>query len=203
MQFLAWRGYAVIQPNYRGSTGFGTALVEKGYGEWGLKMQDDLNDAVTHLADAGIADPKRVCIAGASYGGYAAMRGAQRDGKLFRCAISYAGVSDLGALARYDSQSLLGAEYRADLKEKAPDFDAVSPLRHPEEFSTPILIMHGKLDLRVPVKQSRDMAEKLKDAGKNYRYVEQPLGDHHFSREADRLQFLKEMDAFLQQYNPS
>lgn len=203
VQFLAWRGYAVIQPNYRGSTGFGTALVEKGYGEWGLKMQDDLNDAVTHLADAGIADPKRVCIAGASYGGYAAMRGAQRDGKLFRCAISYAGVSDLGALAEYDSQFLMGAEFRAGLKQKAPDFDAVSPLRHPEEFSTPILIMHGKLDLRVPVKQSRDMAEKLKDAGKNYRYVEQPLGDHHFSREADRLQFLKEMDAFLQQYNPS
>jgi len=155
---------------------------------------------VHHLS---FGQKKRVCIAGASYGGYAAMRGAQRDGKLFRCAISYAGVSDLGALARYDSQSLLGAEYRADLKEKAPDFDAVSPLRHPEEFSTPILIMHGKLDLRVPVKQSRDMAEKLKDAGKNYRYVEQPLGDHHFSREADRLQFLKEMDAFLQQYNPS
>ena len=203
VQFLAWRGYAVIQPNYRGSTGFGTALVDKGYGEWGLKMQDDLNDAITYLAGAGIADPKRVCIAGASYGGYAAMRGAQRDGKLFRCAISYAGVSDLGALARYDSRSLLGAEYRADLKEKAPDFDAVSPLRHPEEFSTPILIMHGKLDLRVPVKQSRDMAEKLEAAGKNYRYVEQPLGDHHFSRQEDRLQFLKEMDAFLQQYNPS
>lgn len=203
VQFLAWRGYAVIQPNYRGSTGFGTALVEKGYGEWGLKMQDDLNDAVTHLANAGIADPKRVCIAGASYGGYAAMRGAQRDGNLFRCAISYAGVSDLGALARYDSQSLLGAEYRAGLKEKAPDFDAVSPLRHPEQFSTPILIMHGKLDLRVPVKQSRDMAEKLKSAGRTYRYVEQPLGDHHFSREADRLQFLREMDAFLNQYNPS
>lgn len=203
VQFLAWRGYAVIQPNYRGSTGFGTALVEKGYGEWGLKMQDDLNDAVTHLANAGIADPKRVCIAGASYGGYAAMRAAQRDGSLFRCAISYAGVSDLGALARYDSQSLLGAEYRAGLKEKAPDFEAVSPLRHPEEFSTPILMMHGRLDLRVPVKQSRDMAEKLKSARKTYRYVEQPLGDHHLSRSDDRRRFLEEMDAFLRQYNPS
>jgi dienelactone hydrolase len=203
VQFLAWRGYVVIQPNYRGSTGFGTELVEKGYGEWGLKMQDDLNDAVAHLAKSGMIDPKRVCIAGASYGGYAAMRAAQRDGSLFRCAISYAGVSDLGALARYDSQSLLGAEYRASLKEKAPDFDAVSPLRHPEQFSTPILIMHGKLDLRVPVKQSRDMAEKLKSAGKPYRYVEQPLGDHHFSRTEDRLQFLKEMEAFLAQYNPA
>lgn len=203
VQFLAWRGYAVVQPNYRGSTGFGTELVEKGYGEWGLKMQDDLNDAVTHLANAGVIDPKRVCIAGGSYGGYAAMRAAQRDGSLFRCAISYAGVSDLGALARYDAQSLLGAEYRASLKEKAPDFDAVSPLRHPEEFSAPILIMHGKLDLRVPVKQSRDMAAKLKSAGKTYRYVEQPLGDHHFSRTEDRQQFLEEMDAFLRQYNPA
>ncbi len=201
-QYLAWRGYAVIQPNYRGSTGFGKALFEKGYGEWGLKMQDDLNDAVTHLGKEGIADPKRVCIAGGSYGGYAAMRGAQRDSGLFRCAISYAGVSDLAALARFDRQSLFGREYSDDLKQKAPDFAAVSPLKAPEQFSTPILIMHGKLDLRVPVKQSREMASKLKAAGKTYVYIEQPLADHFFSRTEDRLQFLKEMDAFLLKYNP-
>jgi dipeptidyl aminopeptidase/acylaminoacyl peptidase len=202
VQYLAWKGYAVVQPNYRGSTGFGKALFEKGYGEWGLKMQDDLNDAVTHLAKEGVVNAKRVCIAGGSYGGYAAMRGAQRDGGLFRCAISYAGVSDLAALARFDRQSLFGREYSDDLKQKAPNFDAVSPLRAPEQFSTPILLMHGKLDLRVPVKQSRAMADKLKAAGKTYRYVEQPLADHFFSRAEDRLEFLKEMDAFLAKYNP-
>ena len=203
VQFLAAKGYAVVQPNYRGSTGFGKAHYEAGKQQWGGTMQDDLNDAITHLAKEGIADPKRVCIVGASYGGYAAMRGAQRDGKLFRCAISFAGVSDLGALARFDSRSLYGKEYVSNLKEKAPDFASVSPLRFPEQFSTPILIMHGKNDLRVPVEQSRNLATKLKAAGKDYRYVEQPLGDHHFSRQEDRLQFLQEMESFLAKYNPA
>ncbi|MFO1241171.1 MAG: S9 family peptidase [Sphingomonadaceae bacterium] len=202
-QALAFRGYAVVQPNFRGSTGFGTKHLEAGEGEWGLKMQDDLNDAVDHLAAKGMIDPKRVCILGASYGGYAAMRAAQRDGGRFRCAISYAGVSDLGRMARYDSKFLEGAEFKQSLRKKAPDFDAVSPLRFPEQFSTPILLIHGKLDLRVPVEQSRGMAARLKAAGKTYRYVEQPLGDHHFSRAADRIQFLQETDAFLRQYNPA
>jgi dienelactone hydrolase len=201
-QALAFRGYAVIQPNFRGSTGLGTKHLEAGEGQWGLKMQDDLNDAVDHLASKGIVDPKRVCVLGASYGGYAAMRAAQRDGSRYRCAISYAGVSDMARMARYDSRFLYGAEYKRVLIKQAPDFDSVSPLRFPEQFSTPILIMHGKLDLRVPVNQSREMADRLKAAGKPYRYVEQPLGDHHFSRAEDRIQFLREVDAFLKQHNP-
>ena len=86
-QYLAELGYAVIQPNYRGSSGYGTDFAKKGEGEWGLKMQDDLNDAVTYLAKEGIADPKRVCMVGASYGGYAAMRAAQRDGALYRLSL--------------------------------------------------------------------------------------------------------------------
>lgn len=203
VQFLAAKGYAVVQPNYRGSTGFGKAHFAAGRQQWGGTMQNDLNDAVAHLAKEGVVDPKRVCIAGASYGGYAAMRGAQRDGSLFRCAISYAGVSDLGALARFDSQSLYGKEYVANLKENAPDFASVSPIRFPEQFATPILIMHGKNDLRVPVEQSRAMAAKLKAAGKDHRYVEQPLGDHHFSRQEDRLQFLQELESFLARHNPA
>jgi acetyl esterase/lipase len=203
VQFLAAKGYAVVQPNYRGSTGFGKAHNELGDRQWGGTMQDDLNDAVTHLAKEGIADPKRVCIAGGSYGGYAAMRGAQRDGKLFRCAISFAGVSDLGALAKFDRNSLFGKEAVSYLKDKAPDFASVSPLRFPEQFSTPILIMHGKNDLRVPVEQSRKMAAKLSEAGKDVRYVEQPLGDHHLSRQGDRLQFLQEIEAFLAKHNPA
>jgi len=202
-QYLAEIGYVVIQPNYRGSSGYGTAFAKKGAGEWGLKMQDDLNDAVTHLAKQGIADPKRVCMVGASYGGYAAMRAAQRDGKLYRCAISYAGVSDLAALRRYDSQFLNGRTIGDWLKTQAPDFQLISPRFHAEDFSTPILLMHGKVDKRVPVAQSRTLAAELKRAGKPYRYVEQPLGDHFFSRSEDRLQFLSEMTAFLQEHNPS
>ena len=202
-QYLAEIGYVVVQPNYRGSSGYGVAFAKKGAGEWGLKMQDDLNDAVTHLTKQGIADPKRVCMVGASYGGYAAMRAAQRDGNLYRCAISYAGVSDLAALRRYDSQFLNGRTIGDWLKTQAPDFQLISPRFHAADFSTPILLMHGKVDKRVPVAQSRTLAAELKKAGKPHRYVEQPLGDHFFSRSEDRLQFLSEMTAFLKEHNPS
>jgi acetyl esterase/lipase len=203
VQFLANRGYAVLQPNYRGSSGFGSAFADKGEGQWGLAMQDDLNDAVDWAVAQGIADPKRVCIAGASYGGYAAMRAAQRDGGKFRCAISYAGVSDLTAMMRYDSRFLNHGTRKDWLKDQAPDFRAVSPVNYADQFSTPILLMHGKKDRRVQVGQSREMAEKLKAAGKNYIYVEQPLADHFFSRQQDRLDFLKRMEAFLKEYNPA
>ncbi len=202
-QFLADRGYAVIQPNYRGSTGYGTAFLDAGKGEWGLKMQDDLNDAVGYLASQGTIDPKRVCIMGASYGGYAALRGAQRDGAQFRCAISFAGVADLMKMRRYDGGFLNGNSAKAGWRESAPDLRAVSPVNYPQDFSTPLLLMHGKKDLRVPVDQSRDMARRLQAAGKDVRYVEQPLGDHHFTRQADRLQFLNEVEAFLKAHNPA
>ena len=201
-QYLAELGYAVIQPNYRGSSGYGRDFSALGEGEWGLKMQDDLNDALAWAGKQGIVDPKRACVIGASYGGYAAMRAAQRDGALYRCAVSYAGVSDLGALARYDS-SFLGGDLRKKwLRKQAPDFRAVSPRFYASAFSAPILIAHGVEDKRVPVRQSRMMADELKHAGKRYEYLEQPLGDHHFSRAEDRLQFLKAMKAFLDKYNP-
>jgi len=207
VQFLAYRGYAVLQPNYRGSSGYGTALAEKGEGQWGLAMQDDLNDAVDWTVKEGIADAKRVCIVGASYGGYAAMRGAQRDGGRYRCAISYAGVSDLSAMMRYDGRFLNHGTRKDWMKQQAPDFASVSPINFAGQLSTPILLMHGRKDRRVQVSQSREMAEKLKAAGKiagrDYIYVEQPLADHFFSRQADRLDFLQRMDAFLKEHNPA
>nr|WP_306294742.1 prolyl oligopeptidase family serine peptidase [Sphingobium lactosutens] len=207
VQFLAWRGYAVLQPNYRGSSGYGTAFAAKGEGQWGLAMQDDLNDAVDWAVEQGLADPRRVCMVGASYGGYAAMRAAQRDGAKYRCAVSYAGVSDLGAMMRYDGRFLNHGGRKDWLKEQAPDFAAVSPINFAAQFSTPILLMHGRKDRRVQVGQSREMAEKLKAAGKvagrDYLYVEQPLADHFFTREADRLEFLEKLDAFLKDHNPA
>jgi dipeptidyl aminopeptidase/acylaminoacyl peptidase len=203
-QFLADRGYAVYQPNYRGSGGYGRAFEKAGDGEWGLKMQDDLNDAVDHLAKVGTIDPKRVCIAGGSYGGYAAMRAAQRDGAKFRCAVSYAGVSDLQALKESNGRSFLYANsLRSFFDKRTVDMKSVSPLNFPEQFSTPILIMHGAKDKRVPVSQSRKLASKLTSAGKDVRYVEQPKADHFFSREEDRLQFLQEMESFLAKHNPA
>ncbi|MDB5704601.1 MAG: peptidase [Sphingomonas bacterium] len=203
VQFLASRGYAVLQPNYRGSSGYGNEFTDKGRGQWGLAMQDDLTDAVKWAAEQGIADPKRVCIVGASYGGYAALRAAQRDHGVYRCAVSYAGVSDMAGILRYDASFLNSGRTKDFWRDQAPDLKAASPINFAADFSIPILIMHGKADNRVPVKQSREMAEKLKAAGKTYRYVEQPKGDHHFSQEADRVQFLKELEAFLAQYNPA
>ena len=202
-QYLAELGYAVVQPNYRGSSGYGTAFAKKGEGEWGLKMQDDLDDAVAWMAKQGIADPKRVCMVGASYGGYAAMRAAQRNSALYRCAVSYAGVSDLAAMKRYDSQFLF-SKTRADwLQKQAPDYHAVSPRFGAADMAIPLLIVHGKADKRVPVNQSRMMAAALKAAGKPVNYIEQPLADHHFTRAEDRLEFLKAMAAFLEKHNPA
>ncbi len=202
-QFLADRGYAVVQPNYRGSTGYGSDFQSAGDGQWGTKMQDDLNDAVDALASKGTIDPKRVCIVGASYGGYAALRGAQRDGGRYRCAVSFAGVSDLNGMLRYDSQFLNAKARSEGWRQSAPDLKSISPINYASEFGTPVLIMHGKKDLRVPVSQSRRMADALKTAGKPVEYVEQPLGDHHFSRQADRLQFLETLETFLKKYNPA
>ncbi len=201
-QYLAESGYAVIQPNYRGSSGYGTAFAKLGEGQWGLKMQDDLDDAAQQMVKDGTADPKRMCMIGASYGGYAAMRAAQR-GALYRCAVSFAGVSDLQAMRKYDGQFLFGKTRGEWLRKQAPDFKSVSPRFGAASFAMPILLVHGKADKRVPVAQSRLMADALKAAGKPYEYLEQPLADHHFSRTEDRLEFLKRMKAFLDRYNPA
>ncbi len=202
-QFLADRGYVVVQPNYRGSSGFGAAFAARGDGEWGLKMQDDLDDAVTALAELGIADPERVCIVGGSYGGYAAMRAAQRNGDRYRCAVSFAGVSDLNAMRGYNRR-FLHSEARNDrLSEQAPDLKEVSPINFAEQFSTPILLIHGREDMVVPYAQSREMAEKLEKAGRDFEFVEFPEGDHHLSRYEDRLRFLELLEAFLTKHNPA
>lgn len=191
-QYLAEQGYVVLQPNYRGSTGYGTAFKKLGEGEWGLKMQDDLLDGIDWLAAQGIADPGRTCIVGASYGGYTAMRGAQRDGPRYRCVISLAGISDLQAMRNYHSSFLVGytasREYWA---KQAPRLAAVSPRMHAKEFGAPILLLHGKEDIRVPVHQSRNMADQLRKAGKTHQYIELPEADHHLSRTDDRAALLR------------
>jgi dipeptidyl aminopeptidase/acylaminoacyl peptidase len=202
-QFMATRGYVVVQPNYRGSSGFGAAFAERGQGQWGLAMQDDLNDAVTALAKQGVVDPKRVCMVGASYGGYAAIRAAQRDGALYRCAVSFAGISDMNKMLRTDSRFLnSGASHDWTLKQ-APDLKSVSSINFIDQFSIPLLLVHGTKDQVVAVGQSRSLASKLKAAGKTVEYVEQPEGDHHFSRYEDRLSFLKALEAWLDKYNPA
>lgn len=205
-QALAENGYVVIQPNYRGSTGYGTAWMKASEKAWGYRMQDDLNDAVAWLAGQGTIDPKRVCMMGWSYGGYAASRAAQRDGAKYRCAITGAGVHDLPAMVRYD-KDYLGTVRAKQALGSAGDLVDVSPGLHPKDYSTPILIIHGAKDIRVPVSQSRDLVARLKSVGKvegrDFVYVEQPLNTHNLLREEDRVQVLQEVKKFLDRFNPA
>ena len=202
-QFLADRGYAVIQPNYRGSTGFGKAFLDAGDGQWGLKMQDDVDDARAWAISSGLADGKRTCIAGASYGGYVAMRAAERNPELYRCAISFAGVSDLPAILSHDAKFINGQGTYEYWKSRVADLQAVSPINNAARTGIPILVIHGEKDQRVPISQSKNYVEKLKSAGKDVEYHVQPLGDHNFTREEDRLTFLTQMEAFLDKHNPA
>lgn len=204
-QPLAEMGYAVLQPNFRGSSGFGQDWEAASDGNWGLRMQDDLIDGIKHLAAQGIADPKRVCIFGWSYGGYAASRAAQRDGEHYRCAISGAGVHDLPAMVAYDRDYLgrYGSQYIGSAASRLSD---VSPSLHAKDFSIPILIVHGAKDDRVPVSQSRNLVKRLSQAGKvegrDFVYVEQSRNTHHLPLEEDRLQLLQEAERFLRRHNP-
>lgn len=202
-QFLAARGYAVIQPNFRGSTGYGEAFRRKGEGQMGLAMQDDLNDALKWLADQGIGDGKRACIVGASYGGYATMWGLERDADLWRCGISIAGVANVRREVNDMGEDLYGDKYKDDWKRMTPDFAAVSPANFVERIKAPLLLIHGKKDVTVDPAQSANMASKLRAAGKTFDYVSLPLADHHLGREEDRLTLLKAMAAWLDKYNPA
>jgi dipeptidyl aminopeptidase/acylaminoacyl peptidase len=210
-QALASRGYAVLQPNFRGSEGFGWDFVKAGFGEWGKKMQTDLSDGVRELTKQGIVDPKRVCVVGASYGGYAAMAGATLDRGVYRCAVSVAGPSDLRKFLLTNirnSNGVAGASQRYWLRfmgadgAKDPDLAAISPAQQAAKVDVPILLIHGKDDTVVRYDQSQAMADALKKAGKPVNFVTLDGEDHWLSRGATRLQMLTETVAFVEKHNP-
>jgi dienelactone hydrolase len=207
-QALAHEGYAVLQPNYHGSA-LSPKFVALGYGEWGRKMQSDLSDGVRHLAEQGIVDPNRVCIAGGSYGGYAALAGMTLQPGVYRCAVSVAGISDL---KRFLERSYLYAgNTRADRYwdrflgvsiSDAAALDAISPIEHVKAVAGPVLLIHGRDDTVVPYEQSEAIASALKRAGKSVALVTLKDEDHWLSRGATRLQMLEATMEFLRANNP-
>ena len=205
-QFIASRGYAVLQPQFRGSTGFGEEYRKAGYRQWGGLMQDDVSDGVRHLVATGTADPSRICILGASYGGYAALAGAAFTPDLYACAASINGVSDLPSMIgdkrkKYGSNSgALDYWYEHVGSATDPNTIARSPARSASTVRAPVLLLHGVDDTVVPIQQSKTMERELKAAGKPVTFVSLTGEDHWLSRSATRTRVLQEVEKFLAQH---
>lgn len=206
-QSVAEMGYVVVQPNYRGSGGYGAEFIKKGRSNgFGLRMQDDLDDVITHLAGQGLIDPKRVCMMGWSYGGYASARAAQRNADKYRCTIAGAGVYDLAMMRSYDKGYLgsFGSNY---LAKGAAELSTVSPAKNAEGKWAPIMIVHGVRDQRVPVAQARTLVSALKSAGKkegvDFEYLEQPKNTHNLPYDDVAIEWLKAVETWLGKHNPA
>ena len=192
-QAFATQGWMVLQPNFRGSGGYGRAFAEAGHRHWGDLMQQDIDDAVDQLIATGRVDSKRVAIWGASYGGYAALMGAIRRPALYRSAVSLAGVADVATMLEFvkkDDPDRLVYAYEikrvGDPKTDADLIAAESPVTHVAAIEAPVLLLHGTKDKIVDPGQSHEMAEALKKAGKTYSYVELPGAGHHESEWTDK-----------------
>jgi len=208
IQFLASRGYAVFQPNYRGSTGFGGKHLISSFKKYGQTMQDDITDGIQYLIAQGIVDPDRVCIGGGSYGGYATMMGLVKEPKLFRCGINEAGVVDLVwaqelGYTDFNQSNPDAAEawYKVamgDVKADRAMLEQYSPRLHASEIKAPVLIVHGAGDRRVPIKHAEGMRDALKAAGNSFEWVIYPEEGHGFTKPANRIDRYKKIEAFLQ-----
>ena len=198
VQFFASRGYAVLQVNYRGSTGYGTEWYEAGLQGWGTVMVDDITAATRWAIAEGIADPAHTSIVGWSYGGYAALMSAVREPDLYRCSVSIAGVSDLKALASEDGRFYGGRKaVNRILGTDTDELKAGSPLRSPEKIKVPVLLVHGDDDIQVLVDHSRRMARALDGAKKKYELVIIKDGNHSLSRFEWRQTLLTKLETFL------
>ena len=210
-QAMASQGYAVLQPNYRGSA-LNWKFLSAGFGQWGRKMQSDLSDGVRYLDQEGIIDPQRVCIVGGSYGGYAALAGVTLDSGIYRCAVSVAGISDLKAFLswvrrkestgdhisqRYWDRFMGVGNYR-DLT----PLDALSPIKHVERVEVPVLLIHGRDDTVVPYDQSDSMYTAMRKAHRNVELLTLEKEDHWLSRSETRLQMLQSSMHFIEANNP-
>ena len=199
-QFLASRGYGILQMNFRGSDGYGKEFKEAGKAQWGQAMQDDISDGVGWLIENGWADADRIAILGGSYGGYASLVGAMKTPELYQCAISLAGVSDLPQLLR-DANKFSGGKYATrfvgSLWKDGSKLRENSPINNIDKYTIPVLMFHGTDDRVVDVEQSSKFVKAMKRKGKDITYFELPDGDHHLSLYKNRLTFLRETEKFL------
>ncbi len=207
VQFLVSRGYAVLQPNFRGSSGHGSRYLSMGYGEWGDDMQQDVADGAKWLVSEGIADPDRICILGGSYGGYAALMGLVQDSDLFRCAVSFAPATDLKRLLKQDN--MWDKDYawywRVTDGKSGRELKEISPVFQAKAITRPLLLMHGDQDDIVFIDQSRIMVKAL-NKRKNpapFYYQEFAGLGHSLATAKSRRKFLREIEVFLNKYNPS
>jgi len=209
-QAFAARGYAVFQPNFRGSNGSDNKFRDAGFGQWGRKMQTDISDGVAELARQGVVDPKRACIVGASYGGYAALAGVTVQHGLYRCAVSYGGVSNPGGMLSYESDRTGGftattrywREFMGVTSFWQTELNDISPIRLADRADAPILLIHGKDDTVVPIDQSQSMERALRHAGKPVELITLPGADHWMLHEDARVAMLKASVAFVMKNNP-
>jgi acetyl esterase/lipase len=204
VQFLASRGYAVLQPEFRGSTGFGIKHFQAGWKQWGLAMQDDVADGAKWAIAQGIADPKRICIAGASYGGYATLMGLINDSSLYRCGFQWVGVSDInlmysaywsdvsGEFKRHGMPKLIG-----DREKDAAQLKATSPLEQAARLKQPLLMAYGGFDVRVPIEHGTRLRDALRKAGNNVEWIEYRDEGHGWRKPATNVDFWGRVEKFL------
>ncbi|MDX1537365.1 S9 family peptidase [Arsukibacterium sp.] len=200
---LAQHGYAVLQPNFRGSGGFGREFLQMGYLNWGTTMIDDMTDGVMHLVKEGIADKNRVCIYGASYGGYASLTSVVREPDLYKCAVSFVGMSDLNLMYEHgdttESQGGLNTleMYIGRDKER---LDAQSAIKNLDKLKAPIFIIHGTEDQRVPLIQAEVLRDELEKRNHPYEWLVKEKEGHGFYKPENNVERWQKMLAFFDKY---
>lgn len=206
-QFLASRGYAVLEPEFRGSMGFGAKHFLAGWKQWGLAMQDDVADGTRYLIDKGIVDPKRICIAGASYGGYATLMGLVNDPDLYKCGVNWVGVTDINLMytdswnyasdlpdewKRYGMPAMIG-----DRVKDAAQLKATSPIEQAARITQPLLLAYGGVDQRVPLHHGKKFYDAVTRTNKNVEWVEYPEEAHGFRLPKNNYDFWTRVEKFL------
>lgn len=203
-QFLASRGYVVVEPEFRGSTGFGSRLYTAGFKQWGLKMQDDVADAALWAVKQGYADPKRICIAGASYGGYATLMGLIRNPEIFRCGVEWVGVSDIDLMYSI-TWSDFGDQWKGygmpvligDRDKDAQQLADTSPIRLAAKLKQPLLMAYGGEDRRVPIEHGQKMRSALSDHNRSVEWITYLDEGHGWMLEANQIDFWTRVEKFL------